>query len=398
MRNNPSGKPLEKRGLSAPLPEPLTRVEPSLILCGEGEKKVSPSPHPQLSIGQSVGGRKMSDKKYRVVLTDYVWDTLDVEEEALREVDAELISMQTKKTEEFIDAVRDADAILNTYAGPILKEHMKKMEKCLIIARYGIGVDTIDVPAATELGIIVTNNPTYCVDDVAEHTMALLLALTRKVVFLHGKVMRGEMPPTWSLGAAKPIFRMVGKALGLLGFGNIARRVAARAAAFGVNVLYYDPYIAAGQFKDVPGEKVELDELLSRADWVSVHTPLTKDTRHMVNSEFLSKMKPTAYLINASRGPIVDTAALVEALEGKRIAGAAVDVIEDCPPFPEDHPLKRFDNVIITPHAAWHSEEALVGLHNGAPNEVKRVLKGEWPINVVNPEVRGKNRAGLKGG
>ncbi len=115
----------------------------------------------------------------------------------------------------------------------------------------------------------------------------------------------------------------------------------------------------------------------------------------MVNSEFLSKMKPTAYLINASRGPILDTAALVEALEAKRIAGAGLDVIEDCPPFPEDHPLKRFDNVIITPHAAWHSEEALVGLHNGAPNEVKRVLKGEWPVNVVNREVKGKNRAGL---
>jgi D-3-phosphoglycerate dehydrogenase len=326
--------------------------------------------------------------KAKVVLTDYVWDSLEVERRTLADI-AELVALQTKKPEEFIAQARDCDALLNTYAGPITAEVMAQMPKCKIIARYGIGVDTIDVEAATAAGIIVTNNPTYCIEEVAEHTMALLLACARKVPFYDRMVRAGG----WAVPPGKPLFRIAGSTLGLVGFGNIARQVAVRAAAFGMRVLYADPYVREGQF-EAPGRKVELDELLRESDFVSVHPPLTPQTRGLIGEQAFSRMKPTAYLINCARGPIVDTAALVRALDEKRIAGCALDTT-DPEPLPDPHPLRGRDNVILNPHVAWYSEQAMVGLQAGAPSEVRRVLTGQWPVNVVNPAVRGRNRAGL---
>ena len=276
------------------------------------------------------GGARMA----KVVLTDYVWDSLDVERTTLDGL-ATLVALKTKTPAEFLPEATDCDALLNTYAGPITAEVMKQMPRCRIIARYGIGVDTIDLEAATAAGIIVTNNPTYCIEEVAEHTMALLLACARKVPFYERHVRGGR----WELPPGKPMFRLAGRTLGLVGFGNIARAVAVRAAAFG-------------------------------------------------------QMKPTAFLINCARGPIVDTAALVRALDAGRIAGCALDTT-DPEPLPDSHPLRGRDNVIITPHAAWYSEQAMVGLQTGAPSEVRRVLTGEWPVNVVNRAVKGRNRAGL---
>jgi D-3-phosphoglycerate dehydrogenase len=189
------------------------------------------------------------------------------------------------------------------------------------------------------------------------------------------------------------MFRLKGSVLGLVGFGNIARQVAMRAAAFGMRILFSDPYIQQGQF-EVPGKRVEFQDLLGESDFVSLHPPLTPETRKMINDEALSKMRPTAYLINCSRGPIVDTEALVRALDAKKIAGCALDTT-DPEPLPNPHPLRGRENVIINPHTAWYSEQAMVGLQAGAPNEVKRVLSGQWPVNVVNRAVRGKNRAGI---
>ena len=326
--------------------------------------------------------------KAKVVLTDYVWESLDVEKKILAGL-ADLVPLQTKKPEEFLGEAADCDALLNTYAGPITADAMAKMPKCRIIARYGIGVDTIDLEAATQAGIIVTNNPTYCIEEVAEHTMALLLACARKVAFYDRLVRAG----TWAVPPGKPLFRLDGSTLGLVGFGNIARQVALRAAAFGMRVLYADPFIEEGQFKE-PGKKVELPALLAESDFVSVHPPLTPQTRKMIGDEALAKMKPTAYLINCSRGPIVDTDALVRALDARKIAGCALDTT-DPEPLPDRHPLRGRDNVIINPHAAWYSEKAMVGLQAGAPGEVRRVLSGEWPVNVVNRAVKGKNRAGI---
>ena len=326
--------------------------------------------------------------KAKVVITDYVWESLDVERKTLGEL-ADLVPLKTKKPEEFLDAAKDCDALLNTYAGPITADVMSKMPKCRIIARYGIGVDTIDLDAATRAGIIVTNNPTYCIEEVAEQTMALILASARKIPFYDRMVRSGR----WEVPPGKPIYRLAGRTLGLVGFGNIARAVAVRAAAFGMRVLYADPFVKEGQF-DAPAKKTELDSLLSESDFVSLHPPLTPDTRQMMNDRAFSRMKPSAFLINCARGPVVDTDALVRALDAKKIAGCALDTT-DPEPLPDPHPLRGRENVIVAPHAAWYSEQAMAGLQAGAPGEVRRVLTGEWPLNVVNRAVKGKSRAGL---
>jgi len=321
--------------------------------------------------------------KAKVVITDYVWESLDVEHRTLDAL-ADIVALKTKKPDEFLHEAADCDALLNTYAGPITAQDMSRMPKCRIIARYGIGVDTIDLDAATAAGIIVTNNPTYCIEEVAEHTMALLLACARKVAFYDRMVRSGR----WEVPPGKPLFRLVGRTLGLVGFGNIARQVAARAAAFGMRVLFFDPFVKEGS------GKTDLEKLLAESDFLSLHPPLTPQTRKMMNDEALAKMKPTAFLINCARGPVVDTDALVRALDAKRIAGCALDTV-DPEPLPNPHPLRGRENVILLPHAAWYSEQAMAGLQAGAPGEVRRVLSGEWPVNVVNRDVKGRNRAGL---
>ena len=211
--------------------------------------------------------------KAKVVLTDYVWESLDVEKKTLAGL-ADLVPLQTKKPDEFLPEAKDCDALLNTYAGPITAEVMAQMPRCKIIARYGIGVDTIDLDAATQAGIIVTNNPTYCIEEVAEHTMALLLAAARKIAFYDRMVRAGR----WEVPPGKPMFRLAGSTLGLVGFGNIARQVAVRAAAFGMRVLFADPFIKEGQFSQ-PGSKMELKngkgaaalDLAQPADKITVH-------------------------------------------------------------------------------------------------------------------------------
>ena len=324
----------------------------------------------------------------KVVLTDYVWESLDIEKETLAGL-AELVALKAKTPDEFLPDASDCDALLNTYAGPITAEAMARMPKCKIIARYGIGVDTIDLGAATEAGIIVTNNPTYCIDEVAEHAMALILALARKIVVYD----RGVRAGAWDIAPGKPIFRLSGSTLGLIGFGHIGRQVALRARAFGMRIFFFDPAVGA-TVDGIDAKKADLSELLREADFISLHPPLVPATRRMINDDALRQMKPTAYLINCARGPIVDTDALARALDADRIAGCALDTV-DPEPLPDPHPLRGRENVIICPHVAWYSEQSLKALQAGAPAEVRRVLCGQWPVNVVNPAVKGKNRAGL---
>ena len=327
-------------------------------------------------------------EKAKVVLTDYVWEALDVEHEILGEL-AEIVPLQVTDPEKFFPEAVDCDALLNTYAGPITAEVMAQMPNCKIIARYGIGVDTIDLDAATEAGIIVTNNPTYCIEEVAEHTIAMLLTAARKVAFYDRLVRQGG----WAVPPGKPMFRLAGSTVGLVGYGNIARRVAKAAAGLDMRVLFVDPFVESGQF-DTPGEKVELPELLQESDFVCIHAPLLPQTHHMIGADTLAQMKDTAVLVNCSRGPIIDTDALVKALDDKVIAGCALDTT-DPEPLTEDHPLRERDNVIINPHVAWYSEQAMAGLQAGAPNEVRLVLQGEWPKNVVNKAVKDNNRASI---
>jgi D-3-phosphoglycerate dehydrogenase len=326
--------------------------------------------------------------KAKVVLTDYAWDSLDIEHRILGEI-ANIATFQTKNLAEILPHLGDCEALLNTYAGPITAEVMEQMPKCKIIARYGIGVDTIDLQAATAAGIIVTNNPSYCVDEVAEHTMALLLSAARKICFYDRQVRGGA----WDVPAAKPIGRVRGATLGLIGFGNIARKVADVAIALGMKVVFSDPFVE--ELVTASGaRRVELGDLLAVSDFISVHAPLTPKTRHLLGKAEFEQMKRDAVIVNCGRGPLIDTTALVDALDRKLIAGCALDTT-DPEPLPFNHALAGRDNVIVTPHAAWFSREALVGLQSGAPGEVRRVLEGQWPINVVNPAVRGKNRAGL---
>lgn len=324
----------------------------------------------------------------KVVLTDHVWESLDIEHEILDGL-ADLVPLQVTDADAFFPAAADCDALLNTYGGPITAATMARMPRCRIIARYGIGVDTIDLDAATEAGIIVTNNPAYCIEEVAEHTLAMLLATARKVAFYDRQVRGGG----WAVAAGKPIFRLAGSTVGLIGFGNIARRVATAAAALDMRVLWFDPFVEQAQFA-APGEKTELDDVLAQADYLCVHAPLTSRTRSMLGAAAFARMKSTAVLVNCSRGPIVDTAALVDALDAGQLAGCALDTT-DPEPLPQDHPLRTRDDVVVNPHAAWYSEQAMAGLQRGAPNEVRRVLEGRWPVNVVNTAVKGRNRAGI---
>jgi D-3-phosphoglycerate dehydrogenase len=327
-------------------------------------------------------------EKAKVVLTDYVWESLDVENEILGDL-ANIVPLQVSDPEAFFPEAADCDALLNTYAGPITAEVMAQMPNCRVISRYGIGVDTIDLDAATEAGIIVTNNPTYCVEEVAEHTIAMLLTAARKIAFYDRLVRAGR----WEVPPGKPMFRIAGSTCGLVGFGNIARRVAKAAAGLDMRVIYSDPFVEPGQF-DAPGDKVELDQLLAESDYLCIHAPLLPQTRGMIGSDQFAQMKDTAVIVNCSRGPIIDTDALVSALDDNSIAGCALDTT-DPEPLTENHALRGRENVLINPHAAWYSEQAMEGLQAGAPNEVKLVLQGEWPKNVVNKAVKDNNRAGI---
>jgi D-3-phosphoglycerate dehydrogenase len=337
--------------------------------------------------GLKMGVKQMSNKA-KVVLTDYVWDNLDVENEILGDI-ADIFAIQKTNPDDFFPEAEDCDALLNTYGGPITAEVMARMPKCKIISRYGIGVDTIDLKAATEAGIIVTNNPTYCVEEVAEHTVAMLLTAARKTAFYDRLVRSGK----WEVTPGKPMIRLAGSTVGLIGFGNIARRVAAALNGLGMKVLYSDPFVEQSQF-DVPGQKSEFNTMLENSDFICIHAPLMPQTRHMISTNEFKLMKNHAILVNCSRGPIINTDALVEALDNKEIAGAALDTT-DPEPLPNPHPLRDRDNVIINPHSAWYSEEAMIRLQKGAPSEVALALRGERPINVVNKDVIGKSRAGI---
>jgi D-3-phosphoglycerate dehydrogenase / 2-oxoglutarate reductase len=260
------------------------------------------------------------------------------------------------------------------------------MTRCQIIARFGIGVDNVDIRAATDAGIVVTRVPDYCVDEVSDHTMALLLALVRKIPFANSRVHAGQ----WGMPEVVPIRRLRGSVLGLVGFGRIPQLVAPKAKAFGIKVVIYDPYVPSSVTSASGVQNMDFATLLKNSDYVSIHTPLVPETRHLFNADIFAQMKSNAYLINTARGPIVDEAALAHALDTKQLAGAALDVLSTEPPSAS--PLFGRDNVILTPHMSFYSEESLVELQTRAAEEVARVLAGQVPRNPVNPEVLQSDR------
>jgi len=319
----------------------------------------------------------MSNRKPRIVITDCDHPSVEIEKEILSEIDPEFILAQCKTEDEVIEVAKDADGIINQYA-PITRRVIESLKRCKVIARYGVGVDNIDVEAATEHKIIVANVSDYCIDEVSTHTMALILACARGIILLDRKIKEKK----WDFTLAKPLFRTQGKILGLFGLGEIARAVAQKASGFDFRIIAYDPYVSK---VDGGIKLVEFSQLLSGSDFVSIHVPLTAETRHSFGENELKKMKKTAYLINTSRGPIVDEKALYQALKNRWITGAALDVMEEEPPDWENSLLK-LDNLIVTPHISFYSEESYTELKKKAAKAVLFVMKGELPSAFVNPQ------------
>lgn len=318
---------------------------------------------------------------FMVAITDYVFASLDPERAVLEPLGVELRPQQCRSEEEIIALAQDADAILNCYA-KMTARVIQSLKRCKIIARYGIGVDNVDLAAATKAKVLVTNVPDYCIDEVSDHALALLLALARHVTAADAAVKSGA----WEVVAHSGVRRLRGQTLGLLGFGKIAKALATKVQPLGMKVLAHDPYLGPDLISGHGAQAADLETVLAEADAISVHVPLSQDTRNLIGEPELARMKPTAFLINTSRGGIVDEQALAVALKETRLGGAALDVLSIEPP-PADHPLRHAPNLILTPHLAFYSRESVIELQTKAAEEVARALKGKPPRSPVNPEV-----------
>lgn len=314
-----------------------------------------------------------------VALTDTVFPDLDPARAALSKADAELRIAEEPTPEAILDVARDADGLLVTYA-KITPEVIGGLEDCKVIGRFGIGIDNIDIPAATAAGITVTYAPVYCLDEVSDHAMALLLTLARKTSFADSRVKSG----TWNMPDVVPIHRLRGRTLGLIGIGHIPQRIVPKAQAFGIEVIASDPYVSDDVFDRLGVRKVSFDELLAESHYVSIHAPLTDETRNMFGAEAFSAMRNDAILINTARGPLVDVEALADALEAGELAGAGLDVMPEEPPPPDNRLLGR-DDVVLTPHTGFYSEDALLDLQTTVASDVATVLTGGTPQYPVTP-------------
>lgn len=329
--------------------------------------------------------------KFKIVHADLSPDVLTIETETLAAAGLELVCAGATSPEQIISAGRDAD-VLMTYDPGIPRQIVQELVNTQAIISYGIGFDHIDTDAATEHGILVVNTPGFCIDEVANHALMLLLALTKKLVLLDRRMRQGQ----WTTGrelreVLRPTPPIYGERLGLVGFGAIARNVALKAQAFGMSVSAYDPLIDAAVFDTQHVTRVSLHDLLTTSDYVSLHVPLTPETRHLLDGDNLRSMKRTAYLINTSRGSVIDELALTRALQEGWIAGAGLDVFEQ-EPLSASSPLLAMDNVIVTPHTASYSEASRVRVRRRVAEEAARIARGEWPTALANPQVKGLSR------
>ena len=318
---------------------------------------------------------------HKVLVTDYAWPSLDVERQVLGSADATLIISQTGDETELIKLAPEANAILTCWK-PVTKPVLDIATKCVVVSRYGVGLDNIDVTHATKLGMLVTNVPDFCFEEVSDHTMALLLACARNIT----KFSQSTQGGAWKMNVGPPLQRLRGQTLGLIGYGLSAKALVPKALGFGMKVIAYTPRITSDTLSSLGTATRDLNLLLSVSDYVSIHAPLTDDTRALIDEDELRLMKPTAYLINTARGAIINEKMLYRALTEGWIAGAALDVMSNEPPAP-NHPLLELDNVIVTPHAAFYSISAIEELATKAAEHVAQALIGEVPSNVVNPKV-----------
>ena len=329
----------------------------------------------------------------KAVLTiSFPYPGLPHDEKAYKEKGIDFIKASCKTEEEIIAATSDADAII-TGLQPFGRNMIEKLSKCKLIHSIGIGYEGIDVNAATEYGICVSTPADYCLEEVSDHAMALILACARKIVRLDKAVRSGKWDSAekreiraklWS-----PMFRLRGQTLGLIGFGNIPRTIVPKAKGFGLRIIAYDPYVPSEMGEKYGVELVELDYLFRNSDYISIHAALTPQTHHLLSLDEFKKMKPTAYVINTARGPLINEEALCTALSQGYIAGAGLDVLETESVAP-DHPLLRFDNVILTAHSAHYSGFSALEIRRRPFEEMSRIIDRKWPRCLLNPQVKEK--------
>jgi D-3-phosphoglycerate dehydrogenase len=330
-------------------------------------------------------------RKPTVVITDYDYGNVDIERGILEAAGADVVALQAKTEDDLLDAARGCDAIMNQYAR-VGARTISVMERCKVIARYGVGVDIVDVAAASAKGILVTNVRDYCTEEVADHAVSLWLALARGLFPYDRATHQG----IWRWQSAAPLHRLRGQTVGIVSYGKIGQAIAARARGFGVDLVVYDPYLPA-EFATAQGvRQVDKPELLAISDVLMMQVPMTSETHHFLSEAEFRAMKPTALVINTGRGPTIDNKALYRALTEGWIRGAGLDDPEEEPAkrtawSPADNPIFTLPNVIVTPHAAYYSEESIRAAREIAATEVARVLTGQAPKNPVNADALGLN-------
>lgn len=319
----------------------------------------------------------------KVFVTDIAWENLGIEESILKDINADIkLGTVGKSPSEICDEGSDADVVLQLFT-LMTRENLGRLKKCKLLVRMGIGTNSIDLDAATDMGICVANVPDYCQEEVADHTIALFLSIVRKVHLLVQQVRDGG----WDMTIADPVPRLRGKIFAQLGYGGIARMTAARAASLGLKIVAYDPYVSDEVFAENNVERyTDINALFRDADFLSLHVPATKETVKIVNAERLAMMKKSSYLINTSRGDLIDEDDLYDAVKAEVISGAALDVLCKEPPVGV-HKLATLQNVIITPHAAWNSDVAINELRAKVAEEVVRFVKEGRVKNLVNKAV-----------
>jgi D-3-phosphoglycerate dehydrogenase len=327
--------------------------------------------------------RCVTEEDVKVVITDHRFPDVEQERRAVEASGGRLVVAQATDEQQLVELCRDADGVL-TVRAPITGRVIREMERCRIIVRYGIGVDSIDIPAATEHGIMVANVPDYCIDEVSDHALTLLLMLSRQMI----PAISLAKQERWTLATMPPLHRLRGQIAGLVGCGQIGSLLAGKLLQLGMRVLVVDPYLSESRAREIGMELVPFDALLARSDFVSLHAPLNDETRHLFGPVAIAQMKATASIINTARGGLIDEAALLAALGSGKIAGAALDVLEsEMALTPVRAALVNHPRVIVTPHTAWLSEEARETLQARAVGQVIASLKGERPYGLVNRAV-----------
>ena len=333
--------------------------------------------------------RPRSDKP-KVVITDYDFENVAVETEILEAAGAEVIALQSKCEEDLFHVAPDCAAMINQYAR-IGSKTISRMQKCEVIARYGVGVDIVDVETATKNGILVTNVQDYCTEEVADHAVALWLTLARKLP----EYDRATHAGIWKWQSGQPVYRLRGRTMGIVSLGKIGQAIVSRAHAFGVKVIAYDPYLAVEKAVKLDVELVSKDDLLARSDYILMQAPMTPETHHFLSDAEFSAMKPGAILVNTGRGPTIDNKALYQALTKGHLAAAGLDDPEEEPAkrsnwSPKDNPIFTLPNVLVTPHAAYYSEESIHAARFTAATQVAKVLTGQEPDYTVNAKALAK--------